>query len=306
MDKIQIKLQEGVNKKNIFKDEPMKNHTSFKVGGIADYFIKIENIDELKYVIDLSKELKVPLTVVGNGTNLLVTDKGIRGLVIKLDMKSFKFEKYQNNVILTAESGMSLPVLANIALKEEFTGFEFLSGIPGTIGGAIYMNAGAYGSEMKDVVVKTKYLDIDTLKIKTLNLKDHKFEYRSSIFNKNKNWIIIETTFELKYGNRNDIKAQMDEYLKSRKEKQPMEYPNAGSTFKREGDIITAKLIDECGLKGKSVGDAEVSTKHAGFVINKGKATASDILKLIDIIKTTVKDKTGVDINLEVEIVGEK
>ena len=306
MDKIQIKLQEGVNKKNILKDEPMKNHTSFKVGGNADYFIKIEKIDELKYILELSKELNVPITIVGNGTNLLVTDKGIRGLVVKLDMKSFKFEKYQNKIILTAESGMSLPVLANIALKEEFTGFEFLSGIPGTIGGAIYMNAGAYGTEMKDVVVKTKYLDMDTLKIKSLNLNDHKFEYRNSIFSKNKKWIILETTFELKYGNRNDIKAKMDEYMQSRKEKQPMEYPNAGSTFKRKGDIITAKIIDECGLKGKSVGDAEVSTKHAGFIINKGKATASDILKLIDIIKTTVKEKANIDIELEVEVVGEK
>ena len=167
------------------------------------------------------------------------------------------------------------------------------------------MNAGAYGFEMKDVVVKTRYLDRKTLKVKTLNLKEHKFEYRNSIFSK-KDYIILETTLNLSKGNKEEIKAKMDEYMKARREKQPLEYPNAGSTFKRKGDIITAKLIDECGLKGFSVGDAEVSEKHAGFIINKGNATATEILELIDKIKTEVKEKKGIDIELEILVLGEK
>lgn len=303
--KLEKELQEGINKKNIFKDEPMKNHTSFKVGGVADYFVKIESIDELKFLIKYTDEKNIPLTIVGNGTNLLVTDKGIRGIVARLEMNSFRFEKNADCVILTAEAGLLLPKLAAIALKEEFSGLEFLSGIPGTIGGAIRMNAGAYGSEMKDVVVKTRYLDRKTLKVKTLNLEGHKFEYRNSIFSK-KDYIILETTLKLSKGNKDDIKAKMDEYMISRKEKQPYEYPNAGSTFKRKGDIITAKLIDECGLKGVNVGDACVSEKHAGFIINKGKATATDILELIDIIKKEVKEKKGIEIELEVLVLGEK
>ena len=305
MDSLQKELQEGIKRKNILKDEPMKEHTSFKVGGIADYFIKIENIDELKFLLKFVEKKKIPLTIVGNGTNLLVTDKGIRGIVVKIEMNGFRFEKNVDSVIFTAEAGLTLPKLAGIALKEEFAGLEFLSGIPGTIGGAIRMNAGAYGSEMKDVVLKTKYIDRKSLKIKTLDLKEHKFEYRNSIFSK-KDYIILETTLKLSKGTKDEIKAKMDEYMKSRKEKQPLEFPNAGSTFKRKGDIITAKLIDECGLKGVSVGDACVSEKHAGFIINKGKATASDILELIDKIKKVVKEKQNIDIELEVLVLGEK
>ena len=305
MDSLQKELQEGIKRKNILKDEPMKEHTSFKVGGIADYFIKIENIDELKFLLKFVEKKKIPLTIVGNGTNLLVTDKGIRGIVAKIEMNGFRFEKNVDSVIFTAEAGLTLPKLAGIALKEEFAGLEFLFGIPGTIGGAIRMNAGAYGSEMKDVVLKTKYIDRKSLKIKTLDLKEHKFEYRNSIFSK-KDYIILETTLKLSKGTKDEINAKMDEYMKSRKEKQPLEFPNAGSTFKRKGDIITAKLIDECGLKGVSVGDACVSEKHAGFIINKGKATASDILELIDKIKKVVKEKQNIDIELEVLVLGEK
>ena len=305
MENLQKEMQEGINKKNIFKDEPMKKHTSLKVGGVADYFVKIESIEELKFLIKFTDKKKIPLTIVGNGTNLLVTDKGIRGIVARIEMSAFRFEKNADCIIFTAESGLMLPKLAAIALKEEFSGLEFLSGIPGTIGGAIRMNAGAYGFEMKDVVVKTRYLDRKTLKIKTLDLEEHEFEYRNSVFSKN-DYIILETTLKLSKGNKDEIKAKMDEYMASRKEKQPLEYPNAGSTFKRKGDIITAKLIDECGLKGASVGDAYVSEKHAGFIINKGKATASDILELIEIIKTKVKEMKGIDIELEVLVLGEK
>ena len=305
MENLQKELQECIKKTNIFKDEPMKNHTSLKVGGTADYFIKVTSIQDLKFLIKFTKEKNIPLTIVGNGTNLLVTDKGIRGIVAKLEMNNFKIEKNKNEILFTAEAGLVLPKIAAIALKEEFTGIEFLSGIPGTIGGAIRMNAGAYGKEMKDVVVKTRYLDRETLRIKTLNLKEHEFEYRNSVFSKNDN-IILETTLRLEKGNKHDIKAKMDEYMVARKEKQPLEYQNAGSTFKRKGDIITAKLIDECGLKGESVGDAYVSDKHAGFIVNKGKATATDILELIEKIQKVVKKEKGIDIELEVLVLGEK
>ena len=256
MENIQKELQEGINRKNILKDEPMKKHTSLKVGGAADYFVKIENIEELKFLIKYTTDKKIPLTIVGNGTNLLVTDKGIRGIVARLEMNSFRFEKNADCVIFTAEAGLLLPKLAAIALKEEFSGLEFLFGIPGTIGGAIKMNAGAYGSEMKDVVIKTRYLDRKTLKIKSLDLDEHEFEYRNSIFSKN-DFIILETTMKLNKGNKNDIKAKMDDYMASRKDKQPLEYPSAGSTFKRPTGYFAGALIEQSGLKGYTVGGAQ-------------------------------------------------
>lgn len=304
MEDIEKELQEIINRKNILKNEPMEKHTSFKIGGTADYFIKITSVEELKAILNFTKQKNIPLTVVGNGTNLLVREAGIRGIVIKLELKSFKIKRLSNEIIITAETGMTLATLANIALKEEISGLEFLSGIPGTIGGAIRMNAGAYGKEMKDIVLKTRYMTYDG-KIKTLDLKDHNFEYRNSIFSK-LNAIIIDTTLKLEKGEKEKIQSKIEEYAKSRKEKQPLEYPNAGSTFKRAEGLITAKMIDECGLKGYSIGDAEVSTKHAGFVINKGKATASDVLKLVEHIKKEVKAKFNVDIELEILVLGEE
>lgn len=305
MINIYEKLQEGgIDKKNIFKDEEMSKHTSFKVGGKADYFIKITSIDELKFILSFSSKNKIPVTVVGNGTNLLVTEKGIRGIVIKLELKEFKIEKNKDEVLITVESGFALSKLANLAIKEDIEGLEFLAGIPGTVGGALRMNAGAHGKEMKDIVLKSKYMTRDG-KIKTMSLDKHEFEYRNSVFSK-LDVIILETTIKAKRGNKEEIKQKIEEYMHKRTETQPLEYPNAGSTFKRKEGIITAKVIDECGLKGYSVGDAEVSTKHAGFVINKGKATADDILKLVDDIKKVVKEKRNIDIELEVLILGEK
>lgn len=297
-------LQEIVNKKNILKNEPMSKHTSFKIGGNADYFVKVTNIEELKNVLNLSKQHNMPITIVGNGTNLLVREGGIRGIVIKLELKNFKIRKTSKDIIITVESGMTLATLSTIALKEEITGLEFLSGIPGTIGGALRMNAGAYGSEMKDIVVKTRYMTYDG-KIKTLNLKEHEFEYRNSIFSRLQ-CVIIDTTISAKKGNVEEIESKIKEYADSRKLNQPLEYPNAGSTFKRKEGVVTAKLIDECGLKGFSIGDAEVSTKHAGFVINKGKATATDVLMLVEHVKKEIKNKFGLDIELEILVLGDE
>lgn len=193
--------------------------------------------------------------------------------------------------------------LSNIALKEELTGIEFLSGIPGTVGGAIRMNAGAYGKEMKDVVISTKYMEKDG-KIKKINLEEHKFEYRNSIFSK-LDVIILETTIELQYGEKQKISETINEYMQSRIDKQPLNLPSAGSTFKRIDGMITAKMIDECGLKGYKIGDAAVSEKHAGFIVNLGNATCKDVLELTEYIKKKVKEKFNQDIELEILMIGE-
>lgn len=304
MDDFEKQLQEIISKKNILKNEPMYKHTSLKIGGNADYFVKVASVQELKKLLELVNNFKIPTTIVGNGTNLLVRDGGIRGIVIKLELNDFKIKKNKNETLITVESGITLSTLSTIATKEELEGLEFLSGIPGTVGGAIRMNAGAYGKEMKDIVVKTRYMTYDG-KIKTLSLDEHKFEYRKSIFSELES-IIIDTTIKVQRGDSSSIKEKIVEYAQKRKESQPLEYPNAGSTFKRKEGIITAKLIDECGLKGFSIGDAEVSTKHAGFFINKGKATAKDFLKLVEHVKKEVKSKFDVDIELEILVIGEE
>lgn len=297
-------LQKGIDRKQILRDEKMSKHTSFKIGGPADFFIDIQNTKELKFVLELANKNNIPVTVVGNGTNLLVSDKGIRGIVIKISISDFKVVRKKDKAEITISSGYSVGKLAQLALKEELTGLEFLAGIPGSIGGAIRMNAGAYGSQMQDIVVSTRYMERDG-KIKKLNLDEHKFSYRNSIFAEMQDVIILETVIEAKYGNAKDIKIKMDEYMKSRIEKQPLDLPNAGSTFKRKGDIITAKIIDECGLKGYRIGDAAVSEKHAGFVVNVGNATAKEVLELTDYIKDTVKKEKNIDIELEILKIGE-
>lgn len=302
MEDLEKILQEKIDRKRILKDEKMSKHTSLKIGGEADYFIKVQNIEELKYVLKVAHKRNIPVQIVGNGTNLLVKDGGIEGFVVKLEFNDFKVKKANNETLIVAGAGLSLATLSVIAVKEEVTGLEFLSGIPGTIGGAVRMNAGAYGGEMKDVVVKTKYMTYDG-KVKTLNLDEHEFEYRKSIFSR-MDGIILETTIKAKHGNKKDIEAKIKEYSAARKEKQPLEYPNAGSTFKRNGDVLTAKLIDEAGLKGYSIGDAEVSEKHAGFIINKGKATAKDVLDLVEHIKKVIKEKFNQDIELEILVIG--
>ena len=330
MDKIEISnlLAKEIPMSQIYIEESMKKYTSFKIGGNADILVKVKNISELEHVIKIANMKNVYLTVIGNGSNILVKDNGIRGIVVKLDIDDIDIAEMDGGeYIIEAGSGVKLGVLAQILLSEEITGFEFAAGIPGTIGGAVKMNAGAYGGEMKDIVIETKCLNIDKYKkilettniddieiskeeienvpeIEVLNNEEQKFSYRKSIFN-DKKYIILETKLRLHKGNKKEIKAKMDEYLASRKEKQPIQMPSAGSTFKRGEDFITAKLIDECGLKGYSVGDAEVSTIHAGFIVNKGNATAEDVLALIKHVQDTVYEKTGKKIELEIEIVGE-
>ena len=285
----------------IMYNEPMRNHTSFKVGGNADLFVSVVNEDELKQALNYAKLKNLPITIIGNGSNLLVSDNGIRGLVIKIDIQFFKIEDNKKDIVVKVGSGNKMMALG-IQLKEkEISGFEELSGIPGTVGGAVFMNAGAYGKEMKDIVVSTKCMDKDG-KIFELSNEDQKFEYRSSIFNQ-KEYIILETKLKLEKGNKENIEQKMKEYLNKRKEKQPLEYPSAGSTFKRQEGIITAKLIDECGLKGYKIGGAMVSEKHAGFIVNTGDATAKDVIDLIKYVKDKVYEKYGVEIEEEIKLI---
>lgn len=283
-------------------DEPMKKHTNFKIGGNADVFVIAKNIEEIKCVIKFSKENNILLTILGNGSNVLVSDKGIRGIVLQVGTKEIKIEK-QKNALVEVEAGVMLGALAQVLLKQSISGFEFAAGIPGSIGGAIRMNAGAYGGEMKDIVKNVTVLN-EKGEINILTNEECEFSYRHSRFTNSKE-IIIKATLELPFGNENEIKAKMDEYAQSRKEKQPLNLPSAGSTFKRGADFITAKLIDECGLKGYTSGDAQVSTLHAGFVVNLGNATAQDVLSVVNHVKQVVLEKTGKRIELEIELLGE-
>lgn len=295
--------QEELEQKIIF-DEPMKKHTSFKIGGTADYFFKATTLEELQNIIKFAKIKELPITIIGNGSNLLVTDKGIRGLVIKIDIKKLKIEKKDEFAVIEVGAGNKLMALATKMKDEELSGLEGLSGIPGSVGGAIVMNAGAYGKEMKDVVLSTTCMDKNG-KLYTFSNEEQEFSYRNSIFQK-KDYIIIETKLKLEYGKKDEIQKKMEEYFKSRKEKQPIEYPSAGSSFKRQEGIITAKLIDDVGLKGYKIGGAQVSEKHAGFIVNYNNATATDVINLIDYIKEKVYSKYGIKIEEEIKIIGER
>ena len=294
----------NLNIKNIKINEPMSKHTSFKIGGNADIFINIENEAELKSILGFSRAEKIELTIIGNGSNLLVKDNGIRGIVAKIAFKNFKIEKSPKQARVVAEAGVPLGLLAQKLAEEGVSGFEFAAAIPGTIGGAVRMNAGAYGGEFKDIVVKTKCMD-EFGNIKVLSNEEQKFSYRKSIFQEKK-LIVLETELALNVeADSAEIKRKMNKNFESRKEKQPLNFPSAGSTFKRGEDFITAKLIDECGLKGYSIGGAQISEKHAGFVVNTGNATAQDVLELCEYVKKKVYEKFEKKIELEIEILGE-
>ena len=301
-DEICELLSKEIPKMELLKNESMKKHTSFKIGGNAEIFAKAKSVSEIKKVLEICKINNIPLNIIGNGSNLLVKDEGIKGIVLKICIDNIDIEQTdKTSVIVTVGSGVLLGKLAQVLLKESITGFEFASGIPGTIGGAVRMNAGAYGSEFKDIVIETKALNKNG-EVVVLSNEEQDFKYRSSLF-KNKELVIIETKLKLqKVENADEIKEKMNEYKQSRLEKQPIEFPSAGSTFKRGEDFITAKLIDECGLKGYKIGGAQVSTKHAGFIVNVGDATANDVLSLVQVIKDKVFEKFGKQIELEVEV----
>ena len=294
-------LRKIILEENIKLDEPMSKHTSFKTGGHAECYITAKTIEDIQNIFQYAKTNKIKLYIIGNGSNLLVSDKGVNGIVLKIVLDNISIIEQEESIIVKAGAGVKVMALAQELKKQGITGFEELAGIPGTIGGANYMNAGAYGKEIKDIIIETKVLNKETGKIETLKNEQQNLEYRNSIFKQN-NYIILETTMQLQKGNIQEIEQKMNEYLKQRKEKQPLEYPSAGSTFKRGDGFITAKLIDECGLKGYTIGGAQISEKHAGFIINKGNATSKDILDLIDYTKKKVFEKFGVQIEEEVEI----
>lgn len=296
-------IVEVIDKEKVKFDEPMSNHTTIKVGGKADVLVIPTSENDIINVLKFAKENNVPVTIIGNGSKLLVRDKGVRGIVIKI---SSKFSDYKiDGEYVTAYAGMSMPKLSRIVMKEGLSGLEFACGIPGVIGGGIRMNAGAYGSEIASVLVRTKYID-DELNVKTLEHKDHNFSYRYSYFKDHPTFVIISGEFKLEKKAVIEIKEKMDQNSMSRKEKQPLEYPNAGSTFKRPEGFYVGTMIQELGLKGYSIGDAEISTKHAGFIINKGNATASDVIALIEYTKSKVYEKYGVKLENEIEVIGEE
>ena len=305
-----MELKEKIEKANLHIDEnkikynePMSKYTSFKIGGPAECLIKIDNEDDLKEILKFVKEENIKLTILGNGSNVLVLDNGIKGITLLMKIEKIEIKEDGEKILVKLGAGEKIAKVGRVFLNKSLTGFEEISGIPGTIGGAVRMNAGANGKEMKDIVKTVTCMDLSGNR-KVFTNKEMEFSYRKSIIF-SKKYIVTEVEIELKKGNGQEIKEKMEEYSNSRKEKQPLEYPSAGSTFKRGEDFITAKLIDEAGLKGMSVGGAEISTKHAGFIINKNNATAKDVLDLVQKVKEEIYKKFGKNIELEIEILGE-
>lgn len=293
-------LYKVIDRANIIIDEPMKNHTYFKVGGPVDILVNPEDISEVQSVIKICKDNGVNYYLLGNGSNLLVKDGGIRGVVIKLS-KLNKIQVEGNKI--TAQSGATLFDVAQIALGQALKGMEFASGIPGSIGGAAAMNAGAYDGEMSMVMESMLAID-DKGELLTLSKDEMELAYRSSAILKY-GYTVVSVTLSLHEGDMEVIKARMDTLAKRRSDKQPLEYPSAGSTFKRPEGYFAGKLIEDCGLKGTCVGDAQVSEKHSGFIINRKNASAQDILDLIVLVQHAVEEKFGVQLHTEVRIWGE-
>ena len=284
------------------RDYSMKRITSFRIGGNADLVVYPRDTAAFVYAINTAKELGVPNIVIGNGSNTLASDKGFRGVVfVTTELRKVTVD----GEFLTAGCGCLLGSVGTNASTAGLSGAEFANGIPGTVGGAVYMNAGAYGGQMSDIVYSTECYDLDSGEFLTLDNASQKFDYRHSVFME-KSYIVLSATFKLTKGNPDEIKAKMNEHLKARREKQPLEYPSAGSTFKRPVGYFAGKLIEDAGLKGTSVGGAMVSPKHAGFIINTGDATASDVCELIKIVKDKVYSMFGVTLECEIRFVGEE
>ena len=270
-------------------NEPMSAHTTFKIGGAADLLISASDVDQLICVTAACAESGVPYMILGNGSNLLVSDNGIRGAVIALEGR-FKELTVDGDQII-AGAGARLSKLCTVALEHGLGGLEFAYGIPGTVGGAVYMNAGAYGGEMKDVVTAVTALAPDGT-LRTYSREELAFGYRTSVFKTNQS-MILYSNYQLHKDSQEKIKAQMDDVMTRRKTKQPLELPSAGSVFKRPAGAFAGTLIEQCGLKGKTVGGAQVSEKHAGFIVNAGGATCDDVMRLIALVQDTVKAQTG-------------
>ena len=283
---------------NVRCDEPMSSHCTFRAGGTAKYYVIPDEYKKVRDVLRLCVEENIPYYVIGNGSNLLVQDDGFDGVIIEIDSALAKIEINGNEIV--AKAGAKLSKIAVKALNESLTGFEFAHGIPGNLGGAVMMNAGAYGGEMKDVLKWVKVLD-NNGEMKTLKAEELELGYRTSIIVKEK-MIVLEACIELHEGNRDEIEMHMKELMAKRKEKQPLEYPSAGSTFKRPEGYFAGKLIQDAGLKGYRVGGAMVSEKHSGFVINYDNATATDIINLMKDVRKKVYEEFQVTLEPEVKI----
>lgn len=290
-----------VGSDNVYFEEPMKKHTTFRIGGAADYYLCPHTPEEIREIIQVCREEQIPWFVIGNGSNLLVSDSGYRGAVIQI-YRNFSRVVCEETVI-RAQAGALLSQIAAQAQKSSLTGFEFAAGIPGTLGGAVTMNAGAYGGEMKDVLKSATVLTGDG-QIRRLSAEELKLGYRTSII-KSGEYTVLEAEIGLERGDEEKIRSRMEELREQRKTKQPLEYPSAGSTFKRPEGYFAGKLIMDAGLRGFCVGGAQVSEKHCGFVINTGDATAADIVGLIREIQRRVEEQFGVKLEPEVRFLGE-
>ena len=290
--------------KNILIDEDMKKHTTFKIGGPADIMVSPKDESELQEIVGFSRKENIPFLIMGNGSNMLVRDKGVRGIVIKLNDNFDDIKIDRDRGVIIAKSGTLLSKLSRAARDASLKGLEFALGIPGTLGGAITMNAGAYGGEMKDVVKRVKVLDTKG-NIENLNLTELELGYRTSRVKK-EGLIVLEVEMHLEQGIEEEISALMKDYTQRRTSKQPLEWPSGGSTFKRPEGYYAGKLIDDSGLRGIRYKDAQVSEKHCGFIINRGNASCEDILQLIGTVRKVVKDKYNVELEREIMIIGEE
>ncbi len=296
-----IRAIERLNEAKIEYSEntPLAPYTSFRIGGSARLLVFPKSCDEAITAFDILRAENIRTLALGNGTNVLIADEGYDGAAVILScMRSYTVD----GEYITADAGMPLTKLASVAAKESLSGLEFAYGIPGTLGGGIYMNAGAYGGELSQVVVSSRCYDTVTGECGTIEGEAHEFAYRHSAY-MDSTKIVLSATLKLARGDQNGIEAAMADYMSRRRDKQPLEYPSAGSVFKRGNGFITAQKIDEAGLKGRTVGGAQVSEKHAGFIINKGGATAKDVLELIEIIKSEVYEKFALQIECEVRYV---
>lgn len=300
-NKIENKFCTCLGSDNVKLQEPMSKHTTFRIGGPADFYLCPHSTKEVQQTVQICKEENLPYFILGNGSNLLVSDKGYRGAIIQL-WKNFS-DISVKDCCITAKAGALLSKVAAEALEEGLTGMEFASGIPGTIGGAVFMNAGAYGGEMKDIIKEVKVLD-DQGEVRVLSNEEMKLGYRTSIV-KEKGYTVLSAVLQLKKGEVSVIRETMEDLKNRRTSKQPLDMPSAGSTFKRPEGYFAGKLIMDSGLRGFSVGGAQVSEKHCGFVVNKGGATAEDVTALIREVQRRVKEKFGIELETEVRFLGE-
>lgn len=300
-DRISRRFCEIVGENKVLEQEPMARHTTFRIGGPADYFVELGSIEQIRAAIQVCREENLPWFVLGRGSNLLVSDKGYRGVILSI-YKDFQKTEIQGETV-TVQAGVLLTTLSGKVLDASLTGLEFASGIPGTIGGAVVMNAGAYGGEMKDIVRKVTVLDQDG-EVRTLTFGEMQFGYRTSLAKK-KGYIVLGAELTLKQGEKEKIREEMQTLKAKRIEKQPLEFPSAGSTFKRPEGYFAGKLIMDAGLRGAAVGGAQVSEKHCGFVVNTGNATAADVRELMRQVQGKVQEQFGVHLEPEVRFLGE-